>query len=60
MIDARDDVGTPVITDCPNFVTFGEETYLIDADAFRIKLGPITFEPEAGESLFDHLRRFTI
>lgn len=35
MIDARADVGVPIITDCPAFVTFGGVTYAISADAFR-------------------------
>lgn len=34
MIDARDHVGVPVITDCPSYVEFEGVLYEVAADAF--------------------------
>ena len=58
MIDARNQVGTPVITTCPTYVTFMGEVYEIAADAMVFDPGPIRFEADYRDSLFDKLRAF--
>lgn len=54
MIDARNAIGTPVITDCPEFVRVNGTTYRVEAGAIFIPL----FE---GESWIDPSiwRRYT-
>lgn len=59
MIDAREQIGTPVITDCPSYVEFQGVTYEIAADAFSWSPGLITFEADAEGSLFDKLYSYT-
>lgn len=59
MIDARDHVGTPVITDCPTYVRFRGDLYEIPADAMRFDFPGIKFETGPDESLSDRLRLFT-
>lgn len=56
IIDARDAVGTPVITDCAAVVSAFGVTYLVPADARSFRAGPITFEATETESLTDRIR----
>jgi hypothetical protein len=58
MIDARDQIGTPVITDCPSYVWFAGKLYEIAADALVFNPGPIKFEADHEASLFDKLHTF--
>jgi len=58
VIDARDQVGTPIITDCPTYVTFEGKRYEIPAAATCIDFGPIKFEADGRDSLLDKLYRF--
>ncbi len=44
MIDARDQIGVPVITSCPLYVRFEGVVYEVAADALVVRLGDFTFD----------------
>ena len=56
MIDARDQIGVPIITDCPSYATAFGVTYEIPADAFAFQAGPIVFQECSPNDLMDKLR----
>jgi len=58
MIDARDQIGTPIITDCPSYVTAFGVTYEIRADAFVFKAGPIIFQEDSPNDLMSKLHEY--
>lgn len=44
MIDARDHVGVPVITNCPLYVRHSGVTYEVAADALVVRIGKLTVD----------------
>ena len=59
MIDARDQVGVPIITDCPSYVEAFGVLYEIPADAFLFQAGPIVFEGDSPNDLMAKLYSYT-
>jgi hypothetical protein len=60
MIDARDQLGVPVITDCPLFVRYDGVTYEVAADALVVRLGDITFSKAFFDDAHSWFPRFTV
>jgi len=58
VIDAREHVGTPVITTCPLWVTAAGVRYEVDGEATIFTFGPITFAVDERDSVTDKLYSF--